>query len=116
MSPNSRSAFQGKRDLLETGRAEFDEAFCVDHPGAVPGLYAFLSVTDDGPGMDAETLSRIFEPFFTTKRMGEGTGLGLATVYGIVKQNDGFVEVESEPETGTTFRVCLPLERDEDPA
>jgi two-component system, cell cycle sensor histidine kinase and response regulator CckA len=93
---------------IGTGSITFDEADCVGHPGLVPGEYALLAVSDDGCGMERETLDKIFEPFFTTKGVGEGTGLGLATVYGIVKQNNGFINVYSEPGNGTTFRVYLP--------
>ncbi len=93
---------------IETFRAEFDQAQCADHAGLQPGQYAVLAVSDDGEGMDAGTLGQVFEPFFTTKSQDQGTGLGLATVYGIVRQNGGFVNVYSEPGQGTTFRIYLP--------
>jgi PAS domain S-box-containing protein len=103
---NARDAISGVgRITIETGVTEFDEAACAGHQVARPGPYVMLAISDSGCGMDAATRAQIFEPFFTTKPVGEGTGLGLATVYGIVRQNDGFVTVDSEPGQGTAFRL-----------
>ncbi len=96
------------RIVIETGAAMIDDAYCADYADVVPGDYAVLTVSDDGCGMAPEMLAHLFEPFFTTKETGKGTGLGLATVYGIVKQNKGFINVYSEPSHGTTFKVFLP--------
>lgn len=94
--------------IIETSTALFAVDDCVDHPEFSPGEYALLTISDDGCGMDKETLKQIFEPFFTTRETNPGAGLGLATVYGIVKQNNGFIYVYSEPEIGTTFKIYLP--------
>nr|WP_320191320.1 ATP-binding protein [uncultured Desulfobacter sp.] len=93
---------------IESRPATIDDAYCVNNPWFKPGRYARLSVSDTGSGMDKETLKKIFEPFFTTKKMGVGTGLGLATVYGIVKQNNSFINVYSEPGRGSTFNIYFP--------
>ncbi len=106
---NARDAISSVGTVtIETSNSELDETFCTTHPGAVAGDYASLAISDDGCGMEQEQLSRAFEPFFTTKAVGKGTGLGLSTVYGIVKQNDGFIDVESKPNHGTTVRIYLP--------
>ncbi|MBM9615877.1 response regulator [Desulfobulbus rhabdoformis] len=107
---NSRDAMQSGvgRITVETNNRILEEEYCSHHPGAVPGEYASLTISDTGCGMNKETLGHIFEPFFTTKGVGEGTGLGMATVYGSIKQHKGFIDVVSEPGRGTTVTIYLP--------
>jgi PAS domain S-box-containing protein len=106
---NARDAIEGVGKLtIETQNSRFDTDFCATHPKFVPGEYVLLAVHDDGCGMTKEILDNIFDPFFTTKDVEKGTGLGLATVYGIVKQNDGFIDVKSTPGKGSGFYIYLP--------
>jgi PAS domain S-box-containing protein len=117
LAVNSRDALpRGGVFLVRTEQVELPEEFVAVHGCGQPGSYALLSVSDDGCGMDQETVRRIFEPFYSTKEVGKGTGLGLSVVYGIVKQHDGFVTVYSEPGHGSTFRIYLPLSAEAAPA
>jgi len=106
---NARDAIEGVGKItVETRNMLLDETYCADHPECIPGDYVSLAVTDNGAGMSQEVLDQLFEPFFTTKEPGKGTGLGLSTIYGIVKQNNGCIEVNSQPGKGAIFRVYLP--------
>ncbi len=106
---NARDAIGGVGEVsVELGNVVLDETFRSQHTGSVPGEYVLLTVTDNGSGMTQETLERLYEPFYTTKEVGKGTGLGLATVYGIVKQNEGFIDVESDLGKGSSFTIYFP--------
>jgi PAS domain S-box-containing protein len=106
---NARDAIANVGTLtIETGNSTIDEPFCADHAEAVSGEYLRLTVRDDGCGMNQDVLAHLFEPFFTTKEVGKGTGLGLATVYGNVRQNNGFIDVASRPGEGSAFTIYLP--------
>ncbi|MDA8141788.1 MAG: PAS domain S-box protein [Desulfobacteraceae bacterium] len=106
---NARDAIAGVGKItIETDMKNFDSDYCDIHPGSTPGDFVMLSVSDTGCGMDRQTMEKIFDPFFTTKEVGIGTGLGLAMVYGIVKQNNGYINVYSEPDKGSTFRIYMP--------
>jgi two-component system, cell cycle sensor histidine kinase and response regulator CckA len=106
---NARDAIKDVGKItIETDNKSFDAEYCATHAGCTAGNYVLLAVSDDGCGMNKDVQAHLFEPFFTTKGVGKGTGIGLATVYGIVKQNEGFIGVYSEPGHGTTFRIYLP--------
>jgi len=109
LAVNARDAMpNGGKLLMETAAVQIEQDCAVGHPESRAGLFSCLTITDVGCGMDSQTKQRLFEPFFTTKAVGKGTGLGLATVYGIVKQHQGWIEVKSELGFGATFKIYFP--------
>lgn len=109
LAVNAQDAIREAGEIaLETGHMVFDDEYCRIHPGTKPGTYIMLAFSDTGCGMEDETLKHIFDPFFSTKAVGHGTGLGLSTLFGIVKQHEGFIDVQSHLNVGTTFRIFLP--------
>jgi CheY-like chemotaxis protein len=116
LAVNARDAMpEGGTLRIATEMVDHDQEFVAAHPGSAPGLHVRLTFGDTGVGMTADVLAHLFEPFFTTKGQGKGTGLGLATVYGIAKQSGGYVWVESEPGAGTSFMICFPCIRTDTP-
>ncbi len=110
---NARDAITGSGTItVKTNRLTFDSEFCLDHPGSLPGEYVSIAVSDTGSGMEADIIDKVFDPFFTTKGVGEGTGLGLSMVFGLIKQNNGYIVVDSAPNQGATFTTYFPIPKE----